>query len=126
MPDTEKFHEAEEAGWIREHVKQLISNKEKTWATDDPTGMRLEAGKVVEARAREIEYVRRKPVWKKILRAVAVRNGWKIIKVRWIDTNKGDDDNPLYRSRVVGKEFNDSELEGLFAATPPLEALRDT
>ena len=25
---------------------------------------------------------------------------------------------------MVGKEFNDSELEGLFAATPPLEALR--
>ena len=25
---------------------------------------------------------------------------------------------------MVGKEFNDSELDGLFAATPPLEALR--
>ena len=62
MPDTEKIHEAEEAGWIRENVKQLISSKEETSATDDLTGMRLEAGKVVEARAGEIEYVRRKPV----------------------------------------------------------------
>ena len=25
---------------------------------------------------------------------------------------------------MVGKEFNNGELEGLFAATPPLEALR--
>ena len=25
---------------------------------------------------------------------------------------------------MVGKEFNDREIEGLFAATPPLEALR--
>ena len=25
---------------------------------------------------------------------------------------------------MVGKEFNDHEIEGLFAATPPLEALR--
>ncbi len=29
-----------------------------------------------------------------------------------------------YRSRLVAKEFNNSEMEGLFAGTPPLEALR--
>ena len=46
------------------------------------------------------------------------------MKSRWIDINKGDDKTPNYRSRMVGKEFNDSVLEGLFAATPPLEALR--
>ena len=38
--------------------------------------------------------------------------------------NKGDDDNPVSRSRMVGKEFNDKVIGGLFAATPPLEALR--
>ena len=47
-----------------------------------------------------------------------------MIRSRWIDINKGNDDNPNYRSRMVGKEFNDHEIEGLFAATPPLEALR--
>ena len=46
------------------------------------------------------------------------------IKARWIDINKGDDDNPVYRSRLVGKDFNDGQMDGLFAATPPLEALR--
>ena len=46
------------------------------------------------------------------------------MKSIWIDINKGDDKTPNYRSRMVGKEFNDSELEGLFAATPSLEALR--
>ena len=30
----------------------------------------------------------------------------------------------MYRSRFVGKEFNTHEAEGLFAGTPPLEALR--
>ena len=40
------------------------------------------------------------------------------------DINKGDDENPVYRSRLVGKEFNDGQMDGLFAATPPLEALR--
>ena len=53
-----------------------------------------------------------------------MRNTWKIIKTRWIDINKGDDDNPVYRSRLVGKEFNDGQMDGLFAATTPLEALR--
>ena len=52
------------------------------------------------------------------------RNRWNIISTRWIDINKGDDANPVYRSRLVGKGFNDGLMDGLFAATPPLEALR--
>ena len=55
---------------------------------------------------------------------IAQQKGWKIIKTRWIDINKGDDDNPVYPSRVVGKEFNNGEMDGLFAGTPPLEAMR--
>ena len=42
----------------------------------------------------------------------------------WIDISKGDKTNPIYHSRFVGKEFNDGKEEGLFAATPRLEALR--
>ena len=38
----------------------------------------------------------------------------------WIDINKGDEDMPNYRSRLVAKEFNDGAGEGLFASTPPL------
>ena len=38
--------------------------------------------------------------------------------------NKGDDENPNYRSRLVGKEFNTGPVDGLFAGTPPLEAVR--
>ena len=36
---------------------------------------------------------------------------------------KDDDENPVYRSRMVGKEFNDKATDGLFAAPLPLEAL---
>ena len=72
-------------------------------AVDDLTNMKLEAGKVKEARGKEIEYVREMGVYDKIPRHQAVRNGWKIIKTRWIDINKGDDLNPNYRSRMVGK-----------------------
>ena len=30
----------------------------------------------------------------------------------------------MYRSRLVGKELNNEQMDGLFAGTPPLEALR--
>ena len=86
--------------------------------------MKLDAGKVVEARSKEVTYLRDKRVYDRVLRHHAVKNKWKIIRTRWIDINKGDDENPNYRSRLVGKEFNDGQMDGLFAGTPPLEALR--
>ena len=91
---------------------------------DDHSGMQQDRGKVKEARQKEIEYVRKKEVWIKISRRQAIANGWKIINIRWIDINKGDDESPIYRSRAVAKEFNDGAINGLFAGTPPLEALR--
>ena len=57
-------------------------------------------------------------------RKTALALGYKIVGTRWLDINKGDDDKPDYRSRLVGKEYNDGFEEGLFASTPPLEALR--
>ncbi len=39
-------------------------------------------------------------------------------------STRGDQNNPVYRSRFVAKEFNTGKDAGLFAATPPLEALR--
>ena len=57
-------------------------------------------------------------------RKQAQAQGWKVIKTRWIDINKGDDANPVYRSRLVGKEFNNEAMDGICAGTPPLEALR--
>ena len=73
---------------------------------------------------KEVGYIRDKRVYDNIPRAQAVRNKWKIVQVKWIDHNEGDDENSNYRSRLVGKEFNNELMEGLFAGTPPLEALR--
>ena len=39
--------------------------------------------------------------------AEAHRRVLKIIKTRWIDINKVDDEHPNYRSRFVAKEFID-------------------
>ena len=73
--------------------------------------MKLDAGKVVEARSEEVIYIRDKRVYDKIPRQQALRSKWKIIRTRSIDINKGDDENPVYRSRLVGKEFNDGQMD---------------
>jgi hypothetical protein len=49
--------------------------------------------------------------------------GKRPIKVRFVDVNKGDEAHPNYRSRLVAQEFRDG-TPSLFAATPPLEALK--
>ena len=46
------------------------------------------------------------------------------ISVRWIDINKGDSQNLNYRFRLVAREINTNKRDDLFAATPPLEALK--
>eukprot|EP00973_Karenia_brevis_P042033 5819364-Karenia_brevis.AAC.1 len=53
-----------------------------------------------------------------------LKTGGKIIDVRWIDVHKGDSARPEIRSRLVGCEFNQGKDDSLYAATPPLEALR--
>ena len=118
VPDADEFHEV--APNTREYLSALTENG----AWDDATGLALDRKRVQKARAEEIEYVRSKNVWTKITRAEAQRQGMRIIKSRWIDINKGDDQNPVYRSRFVAKEYNTGEEPGLFAGTPPLEALR--
>ena len=44
--------------------------------------------------------------------------------MRWVDINKGDTNNPNFRSRLVAKEFNTGSCPELYAATPPSECLR--
>ena len=50
--------------------------------------------------------------------------GGKIMGVRWGGVNKGDQERPDMRSRLVGQEFNTGKNDELYASTPPLEALR--
>ena len=86
--------------------------------------MKLDSGKVIEARTKEVQYIKDTRVYTKISHKEAQARGWKVIKTRWIDIDKGDERNPVYRSRLVGKEFNNEAMDGIFAGTPPLEALR--
>ena len=93
-------------------------------AWDDTSGKELNVKQVKEARKLEMQYVKSKKVWRKMSRKMALASGYKIVGTRWLDINKGDEEKPDYRSRLVGKEYNDGFEEGLFASTPPLEALR--
>ena len=46
------------------------------------------------------------------------------IKLRWVDINKGDNDRPNHRSRIVAKEIRTDSRPDLFAATPPVEHIK--
>ena len=63
-------------------------------------------------------------VYERVPRSEQRETGGKTIGTTWIDTNKGDFDNPKIRSRLVGKEFRTGPDDALFTSTPPLEALR--
>ena len=87
---------------------------------DDVSGMPLEKGLAIKARRLEVEYFKKMGVYTKVR-----REGWmRVITTRWLDVNKGDEANPDYRSRLVGREIKKDRRDDLFAATPPLESLR--
>ena len=87
---------------------------------DDVHGGLLDKKLATEARRVEIEFFRKMGVYTKVRREPWMR----VITTKWIDTNKGDADDPNYRARLVGREIATHKRDDLFAATPPLESLR--
>eukprot|EP00972_Heterocapsa_arctica_P043982 6494916-Heterocapsa_arctica.AAC.1 len=70
-----------------------------------------------------MEFVRKMKVYGKVPRSECMG---KPIPVRWVDTSKGTESDPNYRSRVVAKELKPThpgDPAELYAATPPLEAV---
>ena len=89
-------------------------------AWDDHTGESLDAKKVKDARQLEMEHYDTMHVFDKVLIAQCwERTGKALLKARWVDIDKGT----RYRSRWVAKQFQGSDSEEWFAATPPIEAL---
>ena len=80
---------------------------------------------VKAARRKELDYFESRTVW----RRVPVTEAWRVsgrppISDRWVDVNKGDDDCPDIRSRLVARQIRGANEDPLFGPTPPLEALR--
>ncbi len=87
---------------------------------DDVTGAPLNKSRAIMARKLEIDFFRRMGVYTKVAR----EKHMKVITTRWLDVNKGDEAQPDYRARLVGREIATDKRADLFAATPPLESLR--
>ena len=103
-------------GEVPEHEEDY---KTADWAWGDVSDKTLGGQGVKKARQEEMSYIEKMGVWEKMDREEAVRQGYKIVGTRWIDTDKGDETNPLYRSILVGQEYNTGSEEGLYASTPP-------
>ena len=78
----------------------------------------MDYNEVKKARFKEIGYIHDKAVYKKIPRAEVQARGLKVLPTRetWRTRPTG--------AGFVAMEFNTSHMDGLFAATRPLEALK--
>ena len=66
-----------------------------------------------------------KAVWElRPINEARTKMGRSPISVRWVEVNKGDDQNPNIRSRLVVREIRLAGQDAIFAPTPPLESLR--
>ena len=111
----------------RDFFAELESKVANQMFWDDISGRALKSELVREAREDE----RRVCVEANVFTKVPISECWSEtgappVSTKWVDINKGDDNDPDYRSRWVGREFkgNDRNRDDLFAATPPLEAKR--
>ena len=92
---------------------------------DDMHEMRpLNFDMAVEARRLEMKFFKTMGVYTKVDKSEMVKAGCKPVSTKWLDTNKGDDKVPNYRSRLVGREIKMDRRLDLFSATPPLESLK--
>ena len=90
---------------------------EEAW--DDVSGVQLDPKAVREARIEEVECIHTMDLYTKVpIAECRNKTGKAPISVRWIDINKGDAENPNYRSKLVAREINTHKREDLFAATP--------
>ena len=102
-----------------------LEDEAVTWYYyDDISGKILDSKGVEQARKDEVEIIESFPVWEKIPRH-KMPKGVRTIGTRWVDVNKQDEENPLYRSRLVAQEVKKgSGFDEFFAAMPSLSALK--
>ena len=66
-----------------------------------------------------MEYCKNMGVYEVVPRSQIDECGGKLIDTRWIDTNKADELNPEYRSRLVGRKSKTGKDDSLYASAPP-------
>lgn len=87
------------------------------------SGKPLDFEGVLMAREDEMQEFRKYRVYHKVPVQECYENTGKgPIGTKWVDINKGDKEEPDYRSRLVAMEIKKDSRSDFFAATPPLEA----
>ena len=106
-------------------ASEALHEGEAEYAYDDQSGEALDPALVRKARMEEMAYFKSMRVYDKVSLDECKRvTGGAPISVRWVDINKGDSADPLYRSRLVAKEYKVDERPEWYAATPPGECLK--
>ena len=97
---------------------------------DDVTGAPLDPELVQKARQEELDWLRREEVYERVPKSQCEEKGAKLLKLKWLDINKGDEARPKIRSRIVTKEVKKAKApheqlsnDAVFASTPPAEAV---
>ena len=101
-----------------------VEEPDETWencrAFDDVKGGELLPQLVHDARCRELKYLAQRRVYEYSSTSLAYRRtGKRPLRLKWIDSNKGDTAHPNVRSRLVCTEVRPKGVEAIFAATPP-------
>ena len=81
---------------------------------------------VIEATRKVMERFKRMKVYRVVTRESMERDEEvKMISIKWVITNKGTEEHPIAKARLVARDFNTGDKrDELFAGTPGLMAVR--
>ena len=76
------------------------------WATDDISGKTICRKLVDEARGEVVEFMKKIGLWDEVdVEECWQKTGKAPVTTKWIDINKGTEEDPLIRSRLVARHF---------------------
>ena len=101
---------------------RYLAHSFKSEYRDEYTGEIIPIHLVRAAMEEELNYFNAH-VWDAVEKRVAFKSeNFKLVRMRWVICNKGDDSEYDVRARLVACEVNTYKSDDYFASTPPLEA----
>ena len=130
-PNQELFDSEYQDEWVEEAFggHDYNDDEDDEIYYDDITGIELPRDLIKKARDEELKWVHDIKLYDNVPRQQAIDKGIKPISVRWVNVNKGDDQNMNVRCRLVGRELKAKTKEALlahelFRAMPPWEMIK--
>eukprot|EP00971_Amphidinium_carterae_P079129 1565616-Amphidinium_carterae.1 len=116
---TMELNEEEKLTFGESVVQELYSQTE---FFDEYMGLPLRRQLVLKARAEELDYKNME-----VFTEVPETEAWEVtgkapVDCRWIDCNKGDQNNVKVRNRLVVREIKPKHVESIFTSTTPWPA----